>query len=391
MPRILHVLAGVSAKSGGPTAALLAMLRMLAGTEAQCSVVVGVADPGDKSVLMEIEAAGANLWSYPRESFSQFGFSRRFSCEFRSMLREHDIVHVHSQWNWPTYWAACVARKERIPVVFRPAGALDRFDVRKHALMKRVLGPLLLRRLFQPPNMFHCTARREVEELVDYGGAAEREVLHLPVPAVPGVDGSARAKARADCGIPLDAPVVLFMSRLNYKKGLELLLPALAAAKRRIPSLHFVLAGTGERELEVLVDRLVADYGMVTWTHRVGFVAGARKSAMLAACDVFALPSQNENFGVSVVEALSAGIPVLVSPEVYLVNEIGPSAAVAVSERSIPAIARELERLIGLTQRERETIAGEARRIWAAHFAPELLRPRYIDFYQRAISRAIRP
>lgn len=386
MIRVLHVIAGVSPTSGGPTSALLGMLDMLHGSEIRCSVAVGITDLGDQIVLEKLERSAAALHALPRERFSRFAYSRGFSRHIGVLVRGHDLVHVHSMWNWTSYRAAVTARESGVPVVFRPAGALDKFDVQKHAWSKRILGRLFLHRLFQPPNVFHCTARREAEQLVTYGGDAAREVLYLPVAADRGVDEALRALTRQRLGIPAGAPVVLFMSRLNYKKGLEHLLPALAKIRSQSPNLHFILAGTGETAIERMVDDLIDQNQMGQWTHRVGFVTGHEKASMLAASDVFALPSQNENFGVSVVEALAMGLPVLVSPEVYIVGEIGPSPALAVCERSVEGVAEGLGELLSRAMAGHAGLASEARALWARHFAPDVLRPRYVDFYRRVIN-----
>lgn len=388
MTKVLHVIAGVSTASGGPTTALLSMLDMLQGSGVHCSVAVGMTEPMDQIVLERLKRSAVELHMWPRERISRFAYSRGFSRDIGALARGHDVIHIHSMWNWISYRAATAAREAGVPVVFRPAGALDEFDVQKHAWLKKILGPLFLRRLFQPPNVFHCTARQEAEHLVTYGGRARRETLPLAVPAVTGVEASVRAATRQRLDIPTEAPVVLFMSRFNYKKGLELLLPALAKVRASGVALHFILAGAGEPEIQGLVDSLIARHDMAGWTHQAGFVEGPEKSAMLAASDVFVLPSQNENFGVSVVEALSAGLPALVSPFVYIAEEIGPSAALVVCDRSVEGIARALENLLGRNPAERLAADAEARALWARHFSPEVLRSRYVDFYRRVISGA---
>jgi glycosyltransferase involved in cell wall biosynthesis len=302
----------------------------------------------------------------------------------RQLVRAHDVVHIHSMWNWPTFWAAHVAKQENVPVVFRPAGSLDRFDVLKHERSKSLLGPLFLRRLFEAPNVFHCTAQRESDQLVTYGGRAIREILPLPVLGQK-MATDLGSELRGKFGISADAPVVGFLSRLNYKKGLELLLPALAQVRVHFPGLHFLLAGAGEKEIERMVSDLIATHGLADCTHRLGLVEGPDKAAVLAAADVFALPSQNENFGVSVIEALSAGRPVLVSPEVYITSEIEPSPALVVCARTVDAIALNLAKLLASVQCNRAELAVEAESIWTRHFAPDVLRSRYADFYQRVI------
>jgi glycosyltransferase involved in cell wall biosynthesis len=133
---------------------------------------------------------------------------------------------------------------------------------------------------------------------------------------------------------------LLFLSRLHPKKGLPLVLEALALARARSDvQLSLTVAGGGDGayvgELRALAARLgVAD--LVYWT---GHVEGAAKSALLAGADLFVLPSAQENFGIAVAEAMAAGLPVLVSHEVALSAEVREAGAGAVVPREPAAIA----------------------------------------------------
>jgi len=387
--KVLHVVAGVSLTSGGPTSALMAILGMLSSSSVRCSVAVGIAGPPDEPMLRRIGSLAPEVHGWPREKFSRFGYSRGFSRDIGGLVRSCDIVHIHSFWNWPCYAAARAARRAGVPVVFRPAGALDEFDVRKHAAAKAIIGPLWLRRLFEAPNVFHCTARREAEKLVTYGGSARREVLFLPVAPLGRPDAAMRDEVRRRLRIPAGAPVVLFMSRINYKKGLEYLLPALAAARRQIPDLHFILAGESDDGTGLMADRLIEQHGLGKWTRKLGFVGGDDKTAILAASDLFALPSRNENFGVSVVEALAAGVPALVSPDVYIWNDIAGEGVVEICERSIAGVTGGI--LGMLRRREGGETPAAARRLWERHFSPERLRSRYEEFYTSVAAARTRP
>lgn len=381
MTKVLHVLAGVSAENGGPTAALLGMLRMLKGSTVRCSVAVGVTDSRDGGVLREIASDAVALHTFPRERWCAYSYSGAFARAIGPLVRAHDVLHVHSMWNWPVYRAAVAARAAGVPVIFRPAGAMDKFDVQKHAALKRLLGPLFLRRLFQPPNLFHCTARREAEQLVTYGGAARRAVLPLPVPPAAAVPASVRAATRQRLSLAPAAPVALFLGRLNYKKGLEVLLPALAEVRKTEPDLQLIIAGDGEDDIKRLIGELIPRHGLGGAVHRLGFVAGADKAALIAACDVFVLPSQNENFGMSVVEALAAGLPVVATPGVYILGELAANVAISVCERSVDGVAGALADMLGRVRSDAPGLGRAAVAAWAGHYSPALLRPRYEELY----------
>jgi glycosyltransferase involved in cell wall biosynthesis len=121
--------------------------------------------------------------------------------------------------------------------------------------------------------------------------------------------------------------IILFLSRLDPKKGLDLLLRAFADVRCRVPCASLVIAGEGRPDF---VDQMKADteaLGIardVVWT---GFLAGYDKQAALAESDVFALPSYSENFGIAVAESMAARLPVVISDRVGIHQEVSQARA----------------------------------------------------------------
>jgi glycosyltransferase involved in cell wall biosynthesis len=148
-------------------------------------------------------------------------------------------------------------------------------------------------------------------------------------------------------GIPCDAIVVLFLSRVDYKKGLDFLIPALSLLKREFPRLWFVLAGTGTPEFSEKVHGWLSENNILSFTKEVGFVSGQDKCNTLAAADIFALPSQNENFGIVNIEAMHAGLPLLISDQVYICKEIEEAGAGVVCHPNVHSVTEKLRNLLG--------------------------------------------
>jgi glycosyltransferase involved in cell wall biosynthesis len=134
------------------------------------------------------------------------------------------------------------------------------------------------------------------------------------------------------------------MSRIDYKKGLEFLIPALSQLQREFENLWFVLAGSGKPTFTPSVDRLLEEQGIGARTSRVGFLAGQEKSDALAAAKILALPSLNENFGIVLVEAMHAGVPLLISDQVYIHKEIADHGAGLVCRPETASVAATLGR-----------------------------------------------
>jgi len=106
-------------------------------------------------------------------------------------------------------------------------------------------------------------------------------------------------------------PAVLYVGRIDYIKGVDLLVKAVALVKRRCPRicLHIVGSGPKLREIRELISSLKLEENIVTH----GFIAGDMKDRLYLACDIVVVPSRNETFGITVLEAMRAGKPLIVS------------------------------------------------------------------------------
>jgi glycosyltransferase involved in cell wall biosynthesis len=188
-------------------------------------------------------------------------------------------------------------------------------------------------------------------------------------------------------GIPGDAFVVLFLSRIDYKKGLNYLLPALAALKKEFPKVWLVMAGGGQQAFVEGIRAEVAARGMTGWTVFPGFLSGTDKMSAFGAADLFALPSQNENFGIVVVEALQCGLPSLISTGVYIHREIAARDAAVVCEPNEDSCRDGLKKLITdpvLRAQLRERAAAAAREL----YSPEAANRTLLELYAKVVAKA---
>ena len=143
--------------------------------------------------------------------------------------------------------------------------------------------------------------------------------------------------------ITRDQPYALFLGRLTWKKGLDTLLHAFA----RTPSGSLVIAGTDDEGLSRSLRKLSAELGIA---HRVRILArtvsGADKHHLYHSARVFALPSHSENFGNTVLEAMDAGLPVVLTPEVGAADVVKEARAGIVAAGEPGAFAAALDRFL---------------------------------------------
>ncbi|NUQ19862.1 MAG: glycosyltransferase, partial [Gemmatimonadaceae bacterium] len=183
------------------------------------------------------------------------------------------------------------------------------------------------------------------------------------------------------------SPTILFLSRLHPIKGLETLLDAWPAVRATRPAARLVIAGAGEpgyeRALKARAAQRATD-GSVQFT---GFVTGSEKARLLANADVFVLPSYHENFGVAVLEAIAAGLPAVVSPEVQLSGVVEENRLGAVVPRDARALA---SGIIGVLADAplRERCASQGAAIARSLFTLDSVGAKLRDMYDLARARS---
>ncbi|MFD5826118.1 glycosyltransferase [Lentzea sp. NPDC060358] len=378
MLRVLHAVASVGDRYGGVSAAVGALghLESRLGHDA---TLVSLRRPEEGDRLLGELSSCFDVELLPPGRFSgRFHGSGRLRSTLARLVPQHDLVVVHGVFDLTAHLCGRTARRYAVPYVLWPHGSLDPYDLREHGWAKRRLAPLW-RESIAGASAVVCTTQREADRLEDFGAGTRREVLPLPLPApVPAAGSGSRERARRACGLPQAGRVVLFVGRIDRKKGLPLLMEAFDLAAG--PDDTLVVAGVGDPRLDRAL-RAVASArtgpGRVVFT---GWVEPRRRRDLLAAADVFALLSDNENFSVATAEALSAGCAVLLSDEVYLGDELEAAGGAVVTRRQ-PAVAAMALRALLTDERLREKIA-QAGQDWARH---ALDAERISSTYQRLV------
>jgi glycosyltransferase involved in cell wall biosynthesis len=149
---------------------------------------------------------------------------------------------------------------------------------------------------------------------------------------------------------------------------------------------RLVLVGPDDEGLQAGLEELAASRGIRERVVFTGLLRGTDKLAALAAADLWALPSLTENFGVAVLEALAAGVPVVLSPTVNIAGALDEAGAAVVSERTPEVFAGAISEL--LVDHDRRAALGERGRAFAARFDTVALAPRWAELYRSAAGAA---
>lgn len=364
--KILHVCETLSPRFGGPVTIVrsLAAAQQRAGHQVEIITTNAEYPRGKYCAPGDGVLENSTVWvHYVSVEFQPLKVSLGLVRRLKMTMSAFDIVHVHGLYRFPQSFAARYARNHRVPYVITPHGSLD-----PYMYSKSTAGSVWLKRLYERwfdfPNLNAAGAIHYTTE--DERKGASLLKLRAPPFVVPnGLDWSKyerlpkRGRLRSKWGIG-EAPMVLFLGRLHFVKGLDLLVPAFDALRHKLPDAKLVIAGPDNDGYEKEVHGWARERGLDGAVKFADLLFGKDVTQAYVDADVFVLPSYAENFGMTVAEALACKLPVVISDQVNIHAEVEQAQAGLVTHCNSNEIANALEMLIRDATRRRTM--GEAGR-----------------------------
>lgn len=350
--RILVTSFSIGPRTGGLRVGVLGLCKGLAKRGHQVSLYTTNADeneilnvPLGVSTLEE----GVEVFFYPAQKII-FGnvLSYPMVTALKQSVPNVDLVLIHSLYQLTSTAAAYYCRKFQVPYVVRPHGIMDP----KLARRRRWLLKWAYIQLFEKRNL-NCAAAIQYSSRMEDEMARHFIQVKSPSLLIPeGVSlkpfdklpnrGNFRYKYPEMAGKSL----ILHLGRIHQKKGLDLLVEAFSRVAARRDDVHLVLAGSGDNGYVKQINKMLRDLDVFDRTTITGQVDEVEKLAILRDADIFVLASHGENFGISVVEAMACGLPVIISDKVGIWSEILEASAGTVTKCQPEEIADAIENLL---------------------------------------------
>jgi glycosyltransferase involved in cell wall biosynthesis len=328
-----------------------------------------------------LEFLGATGWQ----------FSLPMARALKENVRKFDIVYILSVWNYPVAIASYYSSKFRKPYIISPRGMLYDFTLNKKAWKKLPYYYLIAKRDLKGAAAVHYTTTDEAEKTHSALGL-KNKALVIPN-GIDIKDYEIRANVdglRERYPYLKDKKVILFLSRINWKKGLDILVSAYSKLIRERNNLHLLIAGNDEEGYKEKVKEFIKSHGLnyidsesgsmeydaqVTFT---GMLTGKEKLEVLAGSDIFVLPSYSENFGVAIVEAMACGLPVVISNKVGIYREVQKNNAGIVVDTDVESIYKGMKHLLD-NPAVKEEIARNGRKLVMEYYDINNVAERFID------------
>ncbi len=283
--------------------------------------------------------------------------------ELRQAVHAADVMQLHGVWERANIQISAMARRVGTPYVVSLRGMLDDWCMAQRGFKKRMYLRIGGRKVLERAAFVHCTAEGELEQSHKWFPKGRGRVIPnlMDLADFETLRGPEAAHARWP-QLNGPGPHLLFLSRLHVKKGIEHLLRAMPRLAKQFPDLQLFMVGPGEDAYVKSLKTLAKEQGVADRTHFTGQIGGDEKWSLYEACDLFVLPSSQENFGFVQFEALACGTAVMTTTLVDTWREIVDSGGGVAVTQSADAIVEGIAPL--LADRQRLVEMGAAGRAW---------------------------
>lgn len=374
---------------GGTVAAMHCLNRALAKKGIQISVyTTDLGLEGKVAVNQEQNLEGVKVTYFSFTKFFQFmgtagwQFSRQMTRALKNNLQGFDAVFIVDIWNYPAAIAAHYSRMYKKPYILIPSGMLYPYAFSKKIWKKWPYYYLVVKRDLKHAALMQYTTEDEEKKTHPFLALKNKAVVIpngidlLEFSNLPG-----REILRDSYAYLKDKKIILFVGRLRWIKGLDILVKAYVLLAKERADVHLLIAGNDVGGFGKEVRRWVKQAGM---NHRVtftGILNNREKLAAYAGSDIFVLPSYSENFGMAAVEAMACGLPAIISNKVGIYKEVEQNKAGIVIDTNAPDLYRAIKTL--LENRDlREEIKVNAKKLVRENYDIDKVAGKMIRIYE---------
>jgi glycosyltransferase involved in cell wall biosynthesis len=361
---------------GGPTMSVSKLCEQMVKAGCSIEVFTTTANGADElpvNVNKQIIVDEVPVTYFKRITKDHSHFSPALLKKLWKEAKTFDVIHIHAWWNLVSVLSCWIAVARKVPVIVSPRGTLSAYSfTNRNNLPKKIIHNLIGRQLLRKSNI-HVTSHREmtgIETIIH-----PKTITNIPNFIV--LPETVPNEIRQ----PENLLKLLFFSRIEEKKGLDILLNALPSVA--IPY-HLTVAGDGDADYIDMLKTIATNNSISEHISWIGF-QGSNKFEVLQQNDLMVLPSHDENFGNVVIESLSVGTAVLISKNVGLADYVSDNNLGWVCDLDTNNISTTINK-IGQASDKLLAIRKHAPGLVRKDFEEENLTKKYIDMYNQIIN-----
>ena len=244
----------------------------------------------------------------PLKNNNIFNKYRDLKDSFANEYKKYNLIHLHGAW---TLHILLFKKKLHIPVLISPHGALDRISLQKSKYKKKLVKYLYMKSVYENATFFHALTDKEAQDIRDYG------IKNIPIAIIPnGIDFEERLVINHKLQERLlklaeNRKIILSLSRLHESKGIEILIESFEKICHNNNKNVLFIVGAGDEKYNSFLFNKITDSRLENNIFLLGEMLDADKNTVYNISNLFVLPSLNEGFPLTVLEAYRQKIPVI--------------------------------------------------------------------------------
>ena len=307
-----------------------------------------------------------------------------FLYGFQKNISKYDLLELNYVFCFTTTVASFFARLRGIPYVVRTLGQLSPWCLEQSALVKKVYKVLFELRTLNSAVVIRTSSKTEAKEIKEYGVKNDFIVEPHGVKTYSAITDAA-SKLKEKYSITKDKKIILFLARIHQKKRLDLLIDSVAnLVQQGRKDLFLLIAGEGSKNYIEELKLKVKELGLGEITKFTGFIKGDDKALAFQGSDVYVLPSYQENFGLSVAEALATGLPSIISDEIHIAEDINQANAAVVITPSLESLSIAVNDLLDNTEKSKQ-FSEKAKHFTESQYSWPAIGARLANHYHQLI------
>lgn len=355
--KILRIVPSINPKEGGVAEAVRLSAKIFQHTEV-CIEVLCFDEPEEEYV-----PAFPSVVHAIGKGFSGYHLSLNYLKWLMTKVKNYDLVIIDGLWQFHTF-GGYLCKLKKVPYAVYTHGMLDPyFNQFKLKYLKKLPFWFLIER-----NIIHMAQKTiftcEEEKVIAKNAFPLMKSNDIIVTL--GIEKINKNKDRLsqsfldNYDVDENKKIGLYLSRIHLKKGIDILIDVVYENKNSLKNYLFVIAGTGDKNLENALKERIKKYKIeenFLWT---GHISGDVKWGAFNIAEFFILPSHSENFGIVVAEALSESTPVISTNKVNIWREIDNYKAGCISNDDKDGVSNAIKSYLDLSEGEKEAMKKNA-------------------------------
>ena len=325
--KILHVIITLSPRYGGPVQSCKSLCHSIAKAGEDVTIYTTNMDypTGELDVALnqKVIQDGYALWYFPVQ-FKPYVISMNFFSAVKFNIKKFDIVHIHGLYRFPQAATAYFCRKYDVPYIVRPHGSLNPylFNNKRRIIRKRLYEYFIENRNLNNASAIQYSTVNEMLSVKLLGINSQYFISPNSINLSKYDKLPAKGIFREKHNLNKNQKIIIHFGRINFVKGLDILVKAFAKTLTKFEDIILVLAGPDNEGFRTQVEKWINKERIGPNVIFTGMLGGSDALELLRDADIFALPSYTENFGIAVAEAMACSIPVVISNKVNIYRDV---------------------------------------------------------------------